>query len=200
FHALTEAKVSRASVGMALDTGGFQLLFYFCVVLKTCGSLHNDATELLSAHVPSTVQDPLSNVSLNGARDGGRSVDDRVEIDRTQLGCRELRSTKYISDGQCTSVQAVKELVCAGECLPAHLLPNWIGGNYWARRDTRTWRCVNDGTRMKRVKLRCRDGSTRSYRIAAVTSCTCKRLERHHNESGHVLEGKGEKTEGKSKA
>ena len=35
------------------------------------------------------------------------------------MGCRELRSTKYISDGQCTSVQPIKELVCAGECLPA---------------------------------------------------------------------------------
>ncbi|XP_017548171.1 sclerostin domain-containing protein 1b [Pygocentrus nattereri] len=183
---------------MAVDTGGCQLLLFLCVVLKTCGSLHNDATELLSAHVASTLQETPSNMSLNGARDGGRSTDDQVEIDRSQLGCRELRSTKYISDGQCTSVQAVKELVCAGECLPAHLLPNWIGGSYWARRDARSWRCVNDATRMKRVKLRCRDGSTRSYRIAAVTSCTCKRLARRHNESGPLQDSKGEKNEGKS--
>ncbi|XP_066530805.1 sclerostin domain-containing protein 1b [Hoplias malabaricus] len=175
----------------------FQLLLFLCFVLKTCVSLHNDATEVLSTHVTSTLQTP-SNVSLNGARDGGRSMDDQEEIDRTQLGCRELRSTKYISDGECTSVQAVKELVCAGECLPTHLLQNWIGGSYWARRDTRTWRCVNDGSRMRRVKLRCRDGSTRSYRIAAVTSCTCKRLARRHNESGPLHEGKVETSGGKS--
>ncbi|KAG9279741.1 sclerostin domain-containing protein 1-like [Astyanax mexicanus] len=183
---------------MALDTGGFQLLLLLCFVLKSCGDLHNDATETFNTHITSTLQQSPSNVSLNGARIGGRNMDDQAETDRGQLGCRELRSTKYISDGQCTSVQAVKELVCAGECLPAHLLPNWIGGNYWGRKDTRTWRCVNDVTRMRRVKLRCHDGSTRSYRIAAVTSCTCKRLARQHNESGSLQEGKKEKIGGKN--
>lgn len=103
--------------------------------------------------------------------------------EQSQLGCRELRSTKYISDGQCTSLKAVNELVCAGECLPAHLLPNWIGGGYWARRDVSEWRCVNEHVRTQRVKLWCRDGSTRTYKIAAVTSCTCKRYTRQHNES-----------------
>lgn len=104
-----------------------------------------------------------------------------------QVGCRELRSTKYISDGQCTSVNPVKELVCAGECLPTHLLPNWIGGgHYWNRRDAQEWRCVTDRTRTQRIKLQCQDRSTRTYKITAVTSCTCKRYSRQLNDSSHA--------------
>lgn len=103
------------------------------------------------------------------------------------VGCRELRSTKYISDGQCTSLNPIKELVCAGECLPAHLLPNWIGsshsGRYWSRREAQEWRCVIDRTRTQRIRLQCQDGSSRTYRITVVTSCKCKRYSREQNQS-----------------
>uniref|UniRef100_A0A3Q1IHT8 CTCK domain-containing protein n=1 Tax=Anabas testudineus TaxID=64144 RepID=A0A3Q1IHT8_ANATE len=110
--------------------------------------------------------------------------------DQSQVGCRELRSTKYISDGQCTSVNPIKELVCAGECLPTHLLPNWIGGGsyngrYWSRRDAQEWRCVIDRTRTQRIRLQCQDGSSRTYKITVVTSCKCKRYTRQQNDSGH---------------
>ncbi|XP_010766435.1 sclerostin domain-containing protein 1-like, partial [Notothenia coriiceps] len=112
--------------------------------------------------------------------------------DQSQVGCRELRSTKYISDGQCTSVNPIKELVCAGECLPAHLLPNWIGGGagvytgrHWSRRDAQEWRCVIDRTRTQRIRLQCQDGSSRTYKITVVTSCKCKRYSREQNDSGH---------------
>lgn len=112
--------------------------------------------------------------------------------DQSQVGCRELRSTKYISDGQCTSLNPVKELVCAGECLPAHMLPNWIGGSYtgkfWSRREAQEWRCVIDRTRTQRIRLQCQDGSSRTYKITVVTSCKCKRYTRQHNESGHKSE------------
>lgn len=110
--------------------------------------------------------------------------------DQSQVGCRELRSTKYISDGQCTSVNPIKELVCAGECLPAHLLPNWIGsgsytGRYWSRRDSQEWRCIIDKTRTQRIQLQCQDGSSRTYKITVVTACKCKRYSRQQNDSGH---------------
>ena len=108
-------------------------------------------------------------------------------LEQNQVGCRELRSTKYISDGQCTSLNPVKELVCAGECLPAHLLPNWIGsshtGRYWSRREAQEWRCVIDRTRTQRIRLQCQDGSSRTYRITVVTSCKCKRYTRLQNQS-----------------
>lgn len=108
--------------------------------------------------------------------------------DQSQVGCRELRSTKYISDGQCTSANSIKELVCAGECLPAHLLPNWIGGGaytgrYWSRRNVLEWRCVTERTRTQRIRLQCQDGSTRTYKITVVTSCKCKLYSRQQNDS-----------------
>lgn len=113
-------------------------------------------------------------------------------VGRVQVGCRELRSTKYISDGQCTSISPLKELVCAGECLPLPVLPNWIGGGYgtkyWSRRSSQEWRCVNDKTRTQRIQLQCQDGSTRTYKITVVTACKCKRYTRQHNESSHNFE------------
>lgn len=110
--------------------------------------------------------------------------------DQSQVECRELRSTKYISDGQCTSVNPIKELVCAGECLPAHLGPNWIGigglnKRYWSRHDGQDWRCVVDRSRTQRIQLQCHDGSTRIYKINVVISCKCKRFTRQQNDSGH---------------
>ncbi|XP_031723427.1 sclerostin domain-containing protein 1a [Anarrhichthys ocellatus] len=168
-------------------------LLVLCILLRSCQPFRNDATELLfssvSAPVPPEVQ---SNVTLNRARTGGRGAaggaHDRGE--RGQIGCRELRSTKYISDGHCTSINPIKELVCAGECLPAQMLQNWIGGAYgrklWGRRGGgQDWRCVNDKTRTQRIQLQCQDGSARTYKITVVTSCKCKRYSRQHNESGN---------------
>ncbi|CAL8290128.1 unnamed protein product [Merluccius merluccius] len=171
-------------------------LVLLCILLKSCQAFKNDATEILYAQDRSPVQDPQGNVSLNRARTGGRGpAGDHTAHDRSergQMGCRELRSTKYISDGQCTSVQPIKELVCAGECLPAPMLPNWIGGSrgkkFWSRRSNQDWRCVNDKTRTQRIQLQCQDGSARTYKITVVTACKCKRYSRQHNESGNKLE------------
>ncbi|XP_069576804.1 sclerostin domain-containing protein 1a [Brachyistius frenatus] len=174
-------------------------LLLVCVLLRSCQTFKNDATELLFSHVSAPVPAPVpevqSNVSLNRARTGGRgaggATHDRGE--RSQIGCRELRSTKYISDGHCTSINPIKELVCAGECLPAQMLDNWIGGTHgrklWSRRGGgggggQDWRCVTDKTRTQRIQLQCQDGSTRTYKITVVTSCKCKRYSRQHNESG----------------
>ncbi|KAM3873662.1 sclerostin domain-containing protein 1a [Diretmus argenteus] len=169
--------------------------FLFCILLRSCQSFKNDATEILYSHVSAPVQDVPSNVSLNRARNGGRGAESTAHdrsAERGQVGCRELRSTKYISDGQCTSINPIKELVCAGECLPAQLLPNWIGGGsgrkLWNRRSNQDWRCVNDKTRTQRIQLQCQDGSVRTYKITVVTSCKCKRYSRQHNESGNKFE------------
>ncbi|KAL0166030.1 hypothetical protein M9458_037874, partial [Cirrhinus mrigala] len=50
------------------------------------------------------------------------------------------------------------------------------------RRDAQEWRCVTERTRIQRIKLQCQDGSTRTYKITAVTSCTCKRYTRQNND------------------
>ncbi|XP_053322490.1 sclerostin domain-containing protein 1 [Spea bombifrons] len=168
-------------------------VFYFaCILFKSCLSFKNDATEILYSHVDkNTPENNANSSSLNQARNGGRHPGNAA-TDRTgphQVGCRELRSTKYISDGQCTSLRPLKELVCAGECLPLPILPNWIGGGYglkyWSRRSSQEWRCVNDKTRTQRIQLQCEDGTSRTYKVTVVTSCKCKRYTRQHNESNH---------------
>ncbi|NWI78161.1 SOSD1 protein, partial [Dryoscopus gambensis] len=167
-----------------------------CIFTRSYLAFKNDATEILYSHVVKpAAASPSSNSTLNQARNGGRHYtstgSDRNN--RVQVGCRELRSTKYISDGQCTSINPLKELVCAGECLPLPLLPNWIGGGYgtkyWSRRSSQEWRCVNDKTRTQRIQLQCQDGSIRTYKITVVTACKCKRYTRQHNESSHNFEG-----------
>uniref|UniRef100_A0A8C5S385 Sclerostin domain-containing protein 1 n=1 Tax=Laticauda laticaudata TaxID=8630 RepID=A0A8C5S385_LATLA len=163
-----------------------------CALLKSCVTFKNDATEVIYTHVVKTVPAGSHNNTMNQARHGGRHVG-FDQSSRVQVGCRELRSTKYISDGQCTSINPLKELVCAGECLPLPVLPNWIGGGYgskyWSRRSSQEWRCVNDKTRTQRIQLQCQDGSTRTYKVTVVTACKCKRYTRQHNESSHNFEG-----------
>ncbi|XP_012731442.1 sclerostin domain-containing protein 1a [Fundulus heteroclitus] len=174
-------------------------LVLLCILLRSCQAVENDATERMFSHVsPAPVAELQSNASLNRARTGGRGQGGGGAVahersDRSQIGCRELRSTKYISDGHCTSVNPIKELVCAGECLPAQMLENWIGGarsrKFWSRHSSsHDWRCVNDKTRTQRIQLQCQDGSTRTYKITVVTSCKCKRFSRQHNESGSKFE------------
>ncbi|NP_001093740.1 sclerostin domain-containing protein 1 precursor [Xenopus tropicalis] len=171
------------------------MLYFACIFIESCMSFKNDATEILYSHVDKNIQESANSSALNQARNGGRHTANSA-MDRTnphQVGCRELRSTKYISDGQCTSIQPLKELVCAGECLPLPILPNWIGGGYglkyWSRRSSQEWRCVNDKTRTQRIQLQCEDGTTRTYKVTVLTSCKCKRYTRQHNESSHNYEG-----------
>ncbi|XP_078519894.1 sclerostin domain-containing protein 1 [Lissotriton helveticus] len=166
-----------------------------CILVRNCLSFKNDATEILYSHLVKPAPASPSNSTLNQARHGGRhpSLQGADRHSRQQMGCRELRSTKYISDGQCTSISPLKELVCAGECLPLPVLPNWIGGGYgmkyWSRRSSQEWRCVNDKSRTQRIQLQCQDGTTRTYKVTVVTSCKCKRYTRQHNESSHNYEG-----------
>lgn len=193
-------------------------LLLLCVLLRSGLAFNNDATEQFprggsgsSSSGPG--QELQGNTSvLNRARTGGRALRGggggaRDRSDKGQIGCRELRSTKYISDGRCTSTKPIKELVCAGECLPAQLLPNWIGAapgsRLWGRKSGgggatgsrgQDWRCVNDKTRTQRIQLQCQDGSSRTYKITVVTSCKCKRYSRQHNQS----EGKFQEEEVKS--
>ncbi|CAN9504173.1 unnamed protein product [Ophioblennius macclurei] len=180
------------------------LLFLLVLLLllgRRTAAVHNNATESISPQPDITLQEqgdvrlPLGGEDqANQARNGGRRLPEAAATrngpDQSHVGCRELRSTKHISDGQCISVDPIKELVCAGECLPNHLLPNWIGGGgyggrYWSRRDAQEWRCVIDRTRTQRIRLQCHDGSSRTYKITVVTSCKCKRYNRQHNDSGH---------------
>ena len=106
--------------------------------------------------------------------------------DDLQMGCTELRSKRYISDGFCTSIKPITEVVCAGECLPIDngQLPFYAQYmKVWSREKTREYRCVNDVVRQKRVSLRCDNGEERTYRIRTVRSCKCKKYNKEHNKS-----------------
>lgn len=103
-----------------------------------------------------------------------------VSADDVSVGCKELRSKRYLSDGFCTSVRPITEVVCVGTCLPAHQLP-WYAEfvKVWARTKVLEWRCVDDVIRRQRVTLQCENGDERTYRVRVVRSCKCKRHIQH---------------------
>ncbi|XP_055513169.1 sclerostin [Leucoraja erinacea] len=145
-------------------------------------SLKNDATEIV--HEYTDIGSDLRNHSSNQAKLGGRGRLQLAVRGAGEFSCRELRSTRYISDGMCRSVKPVKELVCSGQCMPAHLLPNSIGRiRWWSRHQSSDYRCVAAHSRTQRVRLECQNRETRTYKIQVVTSCKCKRYSRHHNQS-----------------
>lgn len=106
-----------------------------------------------------------------------------LNLGASELSCRELRSTRYITDGSCRSAKPVKELVCSGQCMPSHLMPNFIARGKWWRSNASDYRCIPAHSRMRRIQLHCPNGNSRTYKIRVVTSCKCKRFRTHHNQS-----------------
>ncbi|XP_078280654.1 sclerostin [Rhinoraja longicauda] len=146
-------------------------------------SLKNDATEIAQEY--SDIGSDPRNHSSNQAKFGGRERLQSLPVRGAgEFSCRELRSNRYISDGVCRSVKPVKELVCSGQCMPAHLLPNSIGRvRWWSRHQSSDYRCIAAHSRTQRVRLECHNQEARTYKIQVVTSCKCKRYSRHHNQS-----------------
>ena len=68
------------------------------------------------------------------------------------MGCAELRSKRYISDGYCTSIRPISELVCMGHCLPVDRLP-WYAElvKVWSRNKVLNYKCVEDTVKRKKV-------------------------------------------------
>ncbi|XP_051968906.1 sclerostin-like [Xyrauchen texanus] len=153
----------------------------------------NDATEIIPEYMEDTQrpeeQIQLSNNNtLNRAKNGGRSSANAHTYGASELSCRELRSTRYITDGSCCSAKPVKELVCSGQCLPTHLMPNSILRGKWWRSSSSDYRCIPAHSRTQRIQLQCPNRPNRTYKIRVVTSCKCKRYTRHNNQSdGKVL-------------
>ncbi|XP_068118226.1 sclerostin [Hyperolius riggenbachi] len=149
-------------------------------------SLKNDATEKLHTESSKTIETAVTsdNYTLNQAKHGGRFLPEATDpTDPSELACRELHSMEYITEGQCRSMKMVKELVCAGQCIPFHLLPNSIGRGKWWHQSSREYRCVPAHSHMQRIQLLCPDNEVRTYKRRIVTSCRCKRYSRFHNQS-----------------
>ncbi|KAI5103278.1 sclerostin, partial [Silurus meridionalis] len=180
------------------------LLLQGCLSASAGGwrELKNDATELIPEYTGHTAhpQHQLQpsnhyNNTMNDAKNGGRRqsanspaygkyfLQTFLHVKASELSCRELRSTRYITDGSCRSAKPVNELVCSGQCLPAHLMLNSILRSKWWRSGSPDYRCIPAHYRVQRVQLHCPNGKSRTYKIRVVTSCKCKRFTRHHNQS-----------------
>ncbi|XP_030631739.1 sclerostin [Chanos chanos] len=151
--------------------------------------LKNDATEIIPEYTEEIQQVEEQNIlsdnnTLNRPRNGGRrSSGNSKSFGASELSCRERRFTRYVTDGSCRSADPVKELLCSGQCLPAHLMPNSILRGKWWRTNLSDYRCIPAHSRTQRVQLQCPNGRSRTYKIRVVTSCKCKRYTRHHNQS-----------------
>ncbi|XP_051847991.1 sclerostin [Antechinus flavipes] len=149
----------------------------------------NDATEIipeLSEHPePPPDLSNSNNKTMNRAENGGRYPHHPLEPkDASDYSCRELHFTRYITDGPCRSAKPVTELVCSGQCGPAHLQPNAIGRKWLWRQSAADYRCIPDRYRTQRVQLLCPGGEeARTHKIRVVISCKCKRYTRFHNQS-----------------
>ncbi|XP_038592324.1 sclerostin [Micropterus salmoides] len=185
----------QVSLALLVSSSALLLLQGCCTAVKGWKVLKNDATEILPEYrentrtpqeailqAPSASNNNNSNTLNNRAKNGGRTAN-TVSYSASELSCRELRSTRYITDGSCRSAKPVKELVCSGQCMPAHLMPNSIGRGKWWRSNSSDYRCIPAHSRTRRVQLQCPNGNTRTYKIRVVTSCKCKRFRPHHNQS-----------------
>lgn len=185
----------QVSVALLVSSSAFLLLQGCCTAVKGWKVLKNDGTEILPEDSENT-RTPLeailqatngnnnnnSNAVNNRAKNGGRTAN-TVSYSASEVSCRELRSTRYITDGSCRSAKPIRELVCSGQCLPAHLMPNSILRGKWWRSSASDYRCIPAHSRTRRVQLQCPNGNTRTYKIRVVTSCKCKRFRPHHNQS-----------------
>lgn len=113
--------------------------------------------------------------------------------DDVQIGCTELRAKRFISDGFCTSIKPIKEVVCAGHCLPIkeQNLPWWSEfTKIWAKPKLKEWRCVEAVTKLKKVQLMCENGEIRTYKIKVVKSCRCKNFDKRPNRTDNLEQKK----------
>lgn len=182
----------QVSPALLVSGAALLLLQGCCTAVRGWKVLKNGATELLpqdrdNSRSPQRQQDavtaaPNGNSVGNRAKSGGRGGN-TVQYSASELSCRELRSTRYITDGSCRSAKPVKELVCSGQCMPSHLVPNFIARGKWWRNNASDYRCIPAHSRMRRIQLHCPNGTSRTYKIRAVTSCKCKRFRTHHNQS-----------------
>uniref|UniRef100_A0A8D0L3B5 Sclerostin n=1 Tax=Sphenodon punctatus TaxID=8508 RepID=A0A8D0L3B5_SPHPU len=173
-----------------------QAVFSACILLQIAflsgegwQVLKNDATEIIpefaeNTETPTEQDYSHNNNTMNQAKHGGRHPQQSLDPNEpSDFSCRELRSTRYVTDGPCRSIKPIKELICSGQCFPSHLLPNSIGRGKWWRQNALDYRCIPAHTRTQRVQLACPDEEPRTYKIRAVTSCKCKRYTRYHNQS-----------------
>lgn len=163
-------------MGLTKTPGPFFFLF-MCLWTELSTSSKSPGTKELPYHI---------NHQRNWSYLIGKYHKDSLNytVKDVQIGCKELRSKKYISDGYCTSVKPITEVVCAGMCLPIADLPFYV--EMVQRKSYRNavaqWKCVNDYVGKERIHLVCNDGTKRSYKVPVVRSCRCRKSRKMHND------------------
>ncbi|XP_025200335.1 uncharacterized protein LOC112598169 [Melanaphis sacchari] len=93
---------------------------------------------------------------------------------QTDMNCN-LRSSKYITDGQCVSTKPVVEAVCAHRCLvSASSLSQRHRSSIHDNQQVEALQCTDGDVKMIRVQLKCRNGNMFNHIIKVVANCSCK--------------------------
>ncbi|XP_042333432.1 sclerostin [Sceloporus undulatus] len=156
--------------------------------------LKNDATEIVPdfpGNAEAEPEEPVSlqpqeNETMNNRAQPQGERQPQISLHRMEsleFSCREVYSTHYVTEGLCRSIKPIRELVCSGQCLPAHLLPNSIGKGKWWRQNALDYRCIPAHSRSQRIQLTCPNEDMRTIKIRSITACKCKRYTRYHNRS-----------------
>ncbi|XP_023707199.1 sclerostin domain-containing protein 1 [Cryptotermes secundus] len=132
---------------------------------------------------------PFSNVSIttySGSRRKGM-----------ELGCHELRSKRYISDGLCTTPKPINEVVCADWCImPPGQMPGQQSPTFMSKIDWREWATRQKQKKTSSVmpspflmgndtiatlmpqKWRCVDGTAKKRRVTLICKDGSRRIYR----------------------
>ncbi|GFG31633.1 hypothetical protein Cfor_12536 [Coptotermes formosanus] len=114
-----------------------------------------------------------------------------------ELGCHELRSKRFISDGLCTTSKPIKEVVCADWCImPPGQIPGQQSPNFMSKIDWREWATRQKPKKSGSVtpspflasnntvstslpqKWRCVEGTTKKRRVALICKDGSRRMYR----------------------
>lgn len=114
-----------------------------------------------------------------------------------ELGCHELRSKRYISDGLCTTPKPINEVVCADWCImPPGQMPGQQSPNFMSKIDWREWASRQKQKKTSSVmpssflisndtittllpqKWRCVDGTAKKRRVTLICKDGSRRLYR----------------------
>ncbi|XP_069683146.1 sclerostin domain-containing protein 1-like [Periplaneta americana] len=132
----------------------------------------------------SNVTNPIPIVHVGGRKKG------------LELGCHELRSKRYISDGLCTTPRPINEVVCADWCvMPPGQQPGQQSPTYMSKIDWREWTTrqkqkksgsnmpspvfpTNNATlaTLAPEKWRCVDGAAKKRRVKLICKDGSRRI------------------------
>jgi len=122
---------------------------------------------------PTTMDEVIESLISTNQQHSDDTLQDSFDI-QADMNCN-LRSSKYITDGQCVSTKPVVEVVCADRCLvAASSLSQRHRSSMLDNQQVEALQCTDGDVKMVRVQLKCKDGNMFNHVIKVVSSCQCK--------------------------